>query len=244
MRISHKHKFIFFSNPKTASESIRAALDPYSDIFSAVDAPIYRNHVTPHELKIHFIQKGWAWNTYFKFCFVRNPWDRLVSYYHYFKPDKNYNLVWIRGPWHYKNALPFDKFVESLRDHTYFGLLQSKYFLGENNDKLIDYVGKYENIMDDFSAVCAKLNIEASLPLKNKNIKRMAYQVYYSAKTRKIVEEIFHKEIGLFNYKYGKLSKPYYFYLKGKIGSLNLISKIKSLLPQPLKNLLRSFIHT
>ncbi|MDD4955629.1 MAG: sulfotransferase family 2 domain-containing protein [Candidatus Omnitrophica bacterium] len=106
MRISHKYKFIFFSNPRTGSESVRKALDPFSDIFSSVNDPVYNNHITPEELKNHFLKMGWDWDKYFKFCFVRNPWDRLVSIYYRFKPDKQYTLADTRESWDKKMHCP------------------------------------------------------------------------------------------------------------------------------------------
>ena len=78
MRISHKLKFIFFSIPRTASESIRSALDPYSDIKSEPKG-LYHNHITALALRNHFNEMGWVWDDYFKFAFVRNPWDRFVG---------------------------------------------------------------------------------------------------------------------------------------------------------------------
>jgi len=88
MRISHKHKFIFLSKPKCASESIREKLNKFSDIKSEGKYP-YHHHTTAFELRMHFNAMGWNWDEYFSFTTIRNPWDMIVSLYHYGKPDKN-----------------------------------------------------------------------------------------------------------------------------------------------------------
>jgi len=80
VRLSHKYKFIFIAIPKTGSSSIRYALNDYSDIRSKNDpnSP-YAHHVPASKLKEHI----GCWEEYFKFAFVRNPWDLVVSSYFY-----------------------------------------------------------------------------------------------------------------------------------------------------------------
>ena len=86
MRISHRYRFVFFSNPKTGSESVRALLDPYSDICGVpmwemtAENPFY-SHISPREVRELFAERGWPYDDYCSFTFVRNPWARLVSLY-------------------------------------------------------------------------------------------------------------------------------------------------------------------
>src|SRR5215813_14048351 len=83
--ISHKHKFIFVHIPKTAGTSIEEALRDETcqllrnewDHTRAPHAPL--NHLTLRELADCHILTPAQLKSYFKFCFVRNPWDRLVS---------------------------------------------------------------------------------------------------------------------------------------------------------------------
>lgn len=86
MRLSHKHKFIFFSNPKTGSETVRKILNPYSEIKGiplweqSEDNPFY-THIRPVEVREIFRHRGRDYDSYYTFTFVRNPWARMVSLY-------------------------------------------------------------------------------------------------------------------------------------------------------------------
>ena len=84
MIISHSLKFIFFSNPKTGSESIRALLAPYQEedvrpYWQHEDLNTFYPHMTPDEAKQAFVSRGLPFHDYFRFSFTRNPWARLVS---------------------------------------------------------------------------------------------------------------------------------------------------------------------
>ena len=86
MRISHKNKFIFFSNPKTGSESLREMLNPHSEIFDVPykntnsENPFY-SHISPVEVQQIFFEKGLDFDSYYKIVCTRNPFNRLVSLY-------------------------------------------------------------------------------------------------------------------------------------------------------------------
>ena len=97
MRISHKKKFIFLANPRSASTSIRKILDPYSDISSKLISEVDQNfpfyhHITALELKNIFEKKGWDWDSYTKFCIIRNPYERIVSLYHHQQKIQGFSL--------------------------------------------------------------------------------------------------------------------------------------------------------
>lgn len=83
MIISHRHRFIFFSMPKTGSESLRALFAPLQE----EDVPDWRNrtpfysHMPPAEAQAAFAAKGWDFARYARISCMRNPYPRLVSLY-------------------------------------------------------------------------------------------------------------------------------------------------------------------
>ncbi|NES08461.1 MAG: sulfotransferase family protein [Okeania sp. SIO2F4] len=73
----HKHKFIFVDAQKTAGQSLTETLKKnVPDLEKLVTKQKHGSAITGRD--ILGVDK---WNEYYKFAFVRNPWDRLVSWY-------------------------------------------------------------------------------------------------------------------------------------------------------------------
>jgi hypothetical protein len=129
---------------------------------------------------------------YFTWTIVRNPWDRLVSVYKN-KASKGY------GPWRNFKNLTFSDFIinkKGVKDsHT---CVQKTQFPPN-----IDFVGKFENLQEDFNTVCDKIRIpRQQLPLINKS-KHRPYAEYYNDETREIVTERYIRDIEYFGYEFG-----------------------------------------
>lgn len=225
MRISHQKKFIFFSKPKCATTSIRKKLDKYSDILSTDNAP-YHHHTTALQLKIHFNQMGWDWNNYFKFITLRNPWDMVVSFYHYAKPDLNGIYFWEEarlGVKREKNKrMPFEQWILSkdikkswhgllykggefheniwTNDFSFFTL--NNFILDENGDSLVDYIVKVENLRKELKVVFNKIGIPFIWIRKLNKSKHKDYKLYYSPETKKIIEREFQYDIEIGEYEF------------------------------------------
>lgn len=106
MRISHRHKFIFLSNPKCGSESIRRMLSRYSDVKSS-SRHQFRHHLNARQVTAVLTGLGIDPRQYFIFTTIRNPWDRMVSIY-------TYGLQTPKSVWH-KPAVEsehLDRFVQ------------------------------------------------------------------------------------------------------------------------------------
>lgn len=226
MRISHNKKFVFFSKPKCASSSIRKALDKYSDILST-SSPPYHHHTTALQMKIHFNKMGWDWNSYFKFITMRNPWDMVVSFYHFAKPDINGIYFWeevrlgikrdknnlipfeqwilnkdIKKSWHgllYKNG----EFHKNLwtNDFSFFTL--SNFILDENGNSLVDYIVKVEDMKRELNVVFDKISIPLKRIRKRNKSKHKHYRHYYSEEAKKIIEKEFQYDIKIGGYEFG-----------------------------------------
>lgn len=140
-------------------------------------------------------------DNYFKFTFCRNPWDRTVSLYHYYKQSMNY----------YKNKqyIPdevirtFENFIEFLntRNGKIIAPSQLSWIKDLNGNPRIDFVGRLEDYENDWSKVCSKLDIIKELPHLNKSDHKY-YKTYYDKKLTKMVEKIYKEDIDFFKYDF------------------------------------------
>ena len=88
MIISHDYKFIFFEVNKTGTSTLHARLSKFND-FLDLERPTFNEelnktlsrHITISDLSRLSIYD--RCKDYFKFCFVRNPYDKMVSRYHW-----------------------------------------------------------------------------------------------------------------------------------------------------------------
>lgn len=212
MRISHKYKFVFFSKPKCASTSIRKALDPYSDIVSEDRNKHFHHHVPPIVLKKHFEQQGWDWDSYFKFICVRNPWDMLVSLYHYGKPDKNGRYFWEAknsgydptsimdfNEWILKGKSWDAKSSQHLNDMSAYSL--NYYTLDDDYTFLVDYVVKVEDLNSELAFLSKLLGININFYHINKS-DHSYYKAYYNQQAITQVSKVFDYDIRYGGYSF------------------------------------------
>jgi hypothetical protein len=217
MLISNSHRFIFIHVGKSAGMSIRNALVPFceepekfkilrpSRMKGGQPNPLYTMWET---LLLHpkaSDAKGElppdVFGGYYKFAFVRNPWDILVSLYHFMLSDPEI-------PRHAEvKALPdFGAFLDwAIAEAAPFPKAITKYqadMLTDSDGKLlVDCIGYYETLRDDFARICAHVGIDAPLPHLNRSHHR-DYRSYYTPQTRALVEEHFRRDIDLFGYTF------------------------------------------
>lgn len=210
MIISHKHKFIFIHIHKCAGSSMTYALVPElgeDDLVLGVTEEGRRldkigqetkglhKHSKAKEIK-EFLEPE-IWNNYFKFSFVRNPWDRLVSYYHW----------WLKTNWDNERGTAqkikaLDNFEEYL-----FSPYRSKnpcndYLVDDEGNNLVDFVGKQERIYRDFAYVCGRIGLpNLNLPRRNQS-QHKEYFKYYTPETINLVAEWFKADIENFKYSF------------------------------------------
>ena len=217
MLISHSHRFIFFHVAKTAGLSVRGALQCYAEEPTKfkIKRPPRQKAGQPNPfyavweaLLIHAkasdAQKELlpeVFDSYYKFAFVRNPWDWQVSMYHFILSE----------PTHVKHALvtslgSFERYLEWVSEtpnpYAKGATKLQKEVLSDGEGKLlVDFVGRYETLAQDFAQVCQHLNITAHLLHVNKSAHH-DYRAYYTARTRQLVAEHFAADIELFGYSF------------------------------------------
>lgn len=212
MYFSHEKKFFFIHNVRTGGSSVEKALAPYLPWY--LRSPVLRRgwarapsqrplgwervffvrkgHVTAAELK-HLVPPE-VFAGYFKFGFVRNPWDWHVSLYHYI----------LRQPGHRQHHLirSFVGFPEYVRWKTEMDLeLQKRFFYDARGRCLVDYIGRFETLADDMAAVARKLGLGDGLALPRINASaRSDWRVYYDDTTFDLIRHAYREDIRLFGY--------------------------------------------
>ncbi len=206
--ISHKYKYIFLHIPKTGGTSIEYALNQYNDTGNtniiSLGGDLYNKNDIRHK---HLLLKGYRRKysdirenieEYYKFTIIRNPWDRIASHYRYFK----------KRDFDYKGS--FEGFVNYFckkihnRGWKYRDFAPIVDFITLNGALAVDFIGRFENLQQDFDIICDKIGIsKQELPHINKT-KNKHYTEYYDEETRSIVAKKYAKDIEYFGYEFGE----------------------------------------
>lgn len=213
MIISHKHRFIFIEVPKTASSSIANFLQEYlpknniecerHEIISGSDWVFTRKktdtypHCHRHCDLLSVLKDFPNASKYFKFCFVRNPWDRVISWFFYKKGQ-------LKNP---KRKQSFNEFLKEIQ-------LSPQIEIMNHTPQNFDFIGRFENLQNDFETICDKIDINFHhlphiIPLSHQptfvgNNKNKHYTSYYNDETRQVVAEKYAQDIEYFGYKFGQ----------------------------------------
>ncbi|HZF46912.1 MAG TPA: sulfotransferase family 2 domain-containing protein [Sphingomonadaceae bacterium] len=185
MIISHHHRFIFTAVPKTGTHAVRQALreqmgdEDVEQVGLFVNkrfpwpelAAIQHGHLSLRQLR-PFLGED-AFNGYFKFAFVRNPFDRFVSYCAFMLRGGD---LFERQP---REVMYHFLFREPPEQHILFQP-QASLLVGEDGKTLLtDQVGRVEDMQSSYDAICARIGIP-SRPLDRVNGSSHAdYRRYY-----------------------------------------------------------------
>lgn len=164
-------------------------------------------HYTAIQYRVIFGRKDF--NRYFKFAFVRNPWDRLYSAYSYLKGG-GWNDQDCK--WYQENLATFPDFntfvlqwlgPQRLRSHLHLAP-QSDFICDARGNPLLDYLGYFETLPDDFSYISKRLGIEAELDHVNAS-QRAGYREVYTPEVIDKVRHLYWKDIENFGYDFSDL---------------------------------------
>ena len=247
MIISHRHKFIFLKPRKVAGTSVEVALAQHcgdDDIVTPIGAfnpqwdedqyahpgkvwPGYSRHSTLRRVRRRLGQK--IWDDYLKFSITRNPWDLVVSQYHWAtrldegQPYKTAVLRSLKRCW--TRPLRVRKNLRALGASVaqtflrmdvvtfeFFATHMLRYY--NANDPFyfdrsgalgLDFLIHYEDLQSDYGSVCERIGLPSSeLPsLKTKSRQeRRHYSTYYDDRTRELVAKMYHRHIEHFGYRF------------------------------------------
>jgi hypothetical protein len=179
----------------------------YKGFFNPLPAIVERPHKIVSALQSAFINRdkfynhmpatlvqrrvpAQVWNSYFKFCVERNPWDKVLSHYYMHAARAG-------------GSLSLDEYLARRR----FPINYFRYTDHSGAKIIVDRVLHYENLAVELTEVFSQLNVpfDGTLGVKAKSeyrTDRRPYQLVFDDKQRKIVDHAFAKEIELHGYRF------------------------------------------
>lgn len=215
MIISEEHNFIFIAIGKTGTTSIENALSQFDDYDKLNVNVRYKEHAPISELEGQI-----DLDRYYKFCFVRNPWDLVVSKYHYHNNSylisvanlsplsKYFFKKWIKGVGTAKEYAYTSKSLNNLNVQYEYPLVDMHSFiLSSRGEVIMDDIFRYEDIEENFNKAVENIGLDnVTLPHKNKSRNYFysvdGYRDLYDYESRQIVADHFKRDIDRFGYEF------------------------------------------
>lgn len=152
---------------------------PYQ-FFNHAPASFVRHHVDPQ-----------IWNSYFKFCFERNPYDKAISRYFWSTREET-------------APQPIARFLRSAKRRQ----ISNWEIYTQRGEIAVDFVGRFENLAADLEAAlgCVDLKVELPLPRAKTRFRRDArhYSEVLDTDARAVVERACAHELAAFDYRWSE----------------------------------------
>ena len=189
-----QHEALFIHVPKSAGRSVVRGL---FDVKSVEHAPAAWYQQLDAE----------RFARYYKFTFVRNPWDRAVSAYTYLykggSAASDEDSQWSAFVGSYDS---FDAFIcdwlseeNTLRNALF---TPQVVFLKDIFGRIdMDFIGRFENLQADFAQVAKTLGVDAQLPHLNQS-RSEDFRSFYTARSRELVASVYAEDIEAFGYEF------------------------------------------
>lgn len=183
---------VYFSN-RYVNKAIRLAPGPASALLGWKARLVAGQHFTAEEIRQ--VMPPADFDSAFKFAFVRNPWDWQVSNYFYALQTKA----------HGQHAIlhelgSFDAYIRYQYEQN--APSQSSFLDDKAGNRLVNRVGRFERLAEDFEAICKEIGVAASLPHLNASTRARDWRSYYTDETRALVGELFRADIDAFGYSW------------------------------------------
>ena len=193
-------KTVFIHIPKTAGSTVSTILRrPNLLNFTKHDpSPAIDKHSS---LFVHLEQLGPEAADYFKFSFVRNPWDRLVSAYHYIIARRQELDLVASHPDFESFLSSFTEEPSKYLDIPYFKP-QSSFLVNDDGEMPLDFLGRFETLDKDLKVVLREIGSRRMFFKHRKKSKRRDYREYYSDESSKAVGEVYIRDIENFGYDF------------------------------------------
>jgi hypothetical protein len=190
-----EYRCIFFHVPRTGGNSISRSLFGHA----------VGGHHFPETYEKVFGKE--RFEEYFKFAFVRNPWDRVVSAFLFLKDGGMHaaDREWAERHLQGMNDIPSFARGYLARPNRETGthfVPQIEFLTDEGSEIIVDFVGRFESIEVDYRDVAGRLGIDSPLLPLNVSQPRRDYRSYFDAESLKIVESVYAADVERFGYQF------------------------------------------
>lgn len=196
MIASTHYKFVALNNPKCGSTSIRRMLQRHCDISHETNEQI-QHHMNYRKASIILGEMDIDISEYYVFTTTRNPWDRVVSAFHY--GQRNTASVWHK------------LLNEAEGDFNRFAMLiglEGRPLPPKTFDFAVDHQRNLRThifMMEHMNTLTQEINRRFGLPIdtihENKS-ERGHHNKYFNAESRNRIAEIYHIEAAVFGYTF------------------------------------------
>ena len=199
-----KSKCLYIHIPKCAGTSIESILYGKPLVKFDWSKKIWIQHATIKELTSYYFSNK-EMESLFTFAIVRNPFDRFVSTYNWLCAKKSIpktkatfrDFVYARNEF----DLLLNKKYSNEKVNFYHHMVPQLDFIEKNGKLAVDYVGRFENLEEEWRFISKKINCDVQLPCLNKE-KHDHYSDYFDDETRATVERRYKKDLEYFGYAY------------------------------------------
>lgn len=216
MILSRGRRYIFIHAPKTGGTSLALALEAraMADDIMLGDTPKAKKRrrrlagvQTSGRLWKHAMLRDLyglvsqeEMEAWFVFTLVRNPWDRMVSYYHWLRDQSfDHPAVALAGQRDFAGFIADPSTVAAMRRFPY-----AAYVSDRDGVEQADLFLRLEHLDEDIARLEDHLGFNlGEIPKANPSSREADYRGYYDAITRSIVAEACAEDIARFGYRFG-----------------------------------------
>ena len=206
MIVSTHHRFIFVAIPKTGTHSVRQALRQQMGpedmeqvgLFIRKSFPIpelariRHGHLTLSQVRPHL--RADTFDSFFKFAFVRNPFDRFVSYCSFITRKTG---QFDRDP----KAVMRHFLAKPPLDHILFQP-QHQFVTDDEGELLTDTNGRVEQMQESYNEIARRIGIPAATLARVNSSRRRDYRNYYDQELIDGVAKLCARDLELFGYDF------------------------------------------
>ena len=207
MIISHQHQFVFAAIPKTGTHSVRQALRQHLHAEDLEQVGLFVNkrfpfkelaevkhgHITLQQIRPLMGEDDFS--SYLKFAFVRNPFDRFVSYCAFMTRS---NGAFLSNPQAVMRQILFQSPPEQ---HILFQP-QHTFVTDAEGALLADEIGRVEQMQASYDALCARIGIPGARLEQVNSSRRDSYRDYYDQALIDGVAQRYRRDLELFGYQF------------------------------------------